>query len=292
MLDLPHLPRVALVGGVDPFAGAGVLADASTVQDIGVLPLVVVTGVVPQDSHRVVAIHPVSSVALDQQLDCVQHDGSPTVWKLGALLSSENIDLLCDRLAQLPGPRPPVWVVVDPVLRSGQTVGTALIDEGARAAYVSLLTRLGAACCVTPNASELGALLSTRRAEDLDELQAQAKKLHERTGACVLAKGGHIRPQGTDVLVAPVSTSSWPPIGTWPHADVHGTGCHLASAVAAFLAHGRALPDAVDLARRYLYALAMAHTLHVGSGRPQFVHVTPCDAAMSTATRTPQVPHE
>jgi hydroxymethylpyrimidine kinase/phosphomethylpyrimidine kinase len=154
---------------------------------------------------------------------------------------------------------------MDPVLRGGTTDGAPL---AAGEMVAALRAALRPGVLVTPNAHELAALLDTTPARDVDALAAQTAALQKRSGAIVLGKGGHLETGvGTDVLAMDGDLQVLAP-HHWAHGDVHGTGCRLASAIAAGLAHGNDVITAVQRAREWMAGLPV---VRIGKGRPQFL---------------------
>ena len=251
------------VAGTDPLVGAGVVADALTIREHGAQPLAAVTAIVAQDSRGVRSFAPVALDVFAESLACALHDGRPDAVKIGMLATAEHAELLSSALPEgLP-------VVLDPVLHGGH--------DGAPLHRTGLLEALGVLAeraLVTPNADELQRwLCRDRAARDVRELAAGARALHERGAWAVLAKGGHIDPPGVDVLVADGATHELPALGGWPDGDIHGTGCALSSAIAARLAFGDGVLEAVSAARSWLHEKATSAdgVTRVGRGRAQFV---------------------
>lgn len=224
------------------------------------------TALVDQDSHAVRAFTPVPLEAFSAALAAAMADGRPAALKVGLLPSEPHAAALADAIGDHLDPAIPI--VVDPVLSGG--VGAGGRPLSGAAVYLRLLRgTAGRPLLLTPNAPELAALADVHAPSSLAELEAAALALADALSVAVLAKGGHLDPPGTDVLVAARVARRLPPAESAVR-DVHGTGCRLSSAIAAALAHGLGLPAAVADARSYLawsFARAVAQ---VGSGRPQF----------------------
>lgn len=260
-------PVVLIVAGSDPLAGAGGVADALTVAEVGAHPLVVTTAFVDQDSRETRGWIETNSVAFEEQFSAALDDGRPDAIKVGMVGSDGRVAQLRDAL-QRATLRPPV--VIDPVLRAGIDDAT-LGRSGLAGAIVSLSAGLShdRLVCLTPNVPELATLLGQAVPNDPAALAAAARELHRVTGAAVLAKGGHLATdRGVDILVHDDETTMLSPIAWTATDDLHGTGCCLSSAVAAHLAHGSTLVSAVTAARSIL-AAKVANALRIGSGRRQ-----------------------
>ena len=257
--------RALVIGGTDPLAGAGVFADAATLVALGVVPLVVVTAIVDQDSHGVRGVRPLDVDTVVVQLRRALDDGCPLAVKLGAMVRASLADAVLDVLdgagALLPR-------VIDPVLAGGTPDAPAM-------ASIELATALARPTnprtLLTPNAPELGAILGLPAPTTPGALDAAARELHARTGAAVLAKAGHVEPPGADRLVVDGRLHVLPAIDA-PWADVHGTGCHLGSAITARLALGEPVDRAVAFGREWLAERMRTRVRRVGTGRPQIVH--------------------
>jgi hydroxymethylpyrimidine/phosphomethylpyrimidine kinase len=254
-------PALLIVAGTDPTSGAGTVADAVLAARLGVFPCVVETAIVEQDSRGVHAVHLLDPPLVARNVRRAVEERRPAVAKLGMLGCPETVVGLASALEDIE------QVVIDPVLRSTGGVALGRVDSAFVDALFSLLERLGGRALVTPNALELGALLELERPRTPAATGKLAATLAARTGARVLAKGGHLeRGRGTDVLVAAGGPRRFAPL-SWPEDDVRGTGCFLATAVASLLARGHELPDAVARGRRLLAAAARQAERPAATGR-------------------------
>lgn len=258
--------RVLVIAGTDPLCGAGVVADALVLSRHGVAPLVVESAIVEQDSRGAYAAHPVAIDIFERQVSRVLADARPDVVKIGLLASPQQVEVLGRLL--FAGQNAVKHVVLDPVLRASG--GFELVRSmGEMPAAIRSFLRQGVV--VTPNASELALLVDAQTPTTIAEARQMARQLARATGAAVLAKGGHLEPRGVDVLVVGDATKRLAPL-RWAQSDIHGTGCHLASAIAAGLALGLDVPAAVLAARRSLARYSPA-AVAIGQGRRQFVHL-------------------
>ena len=194
------------------------------------------------------------------QLSAVLEDLHPAAIKIGMLGNGDIVRTVSRVLAQYPD----VPVVLDPIMLS--TSGHPLLDpEGVSAMEQLLFPR---AALITPNLPEAQALTGLPLS-DLHAVKAAAQLLYRTYGCGVLIKGGHSAGEPVDVLYdgsLHVFTGK-----RIPGRDVHGTGCTLSSAIAAGLAQGMALPEAVQGAKRYL-SCAMESAFSVGCGAPVLNH--------------------
>ena len=194
-----------------------------------------------------------------QQLCAVAVDLPPVASKTGLLASLANIEVVADAAA---AGRLGV-LVVDPVRRA--STGAALTAEGLAGAYRALL--VPAAAVVTPNLAE-AAWLTGEPVADRDGMRRAARTLMDLGAGAAVVTGGHLenRAEVTDVLAhaGGIDVITRPRIAT---ANTHGTGCTFSAAVAAFLARGLEIPDAVESAGRFVArALAGAASWHLGAG--------------------------
>ena len=267
-------PRVLIVAGSDSGGGAGIQADIKTVTMLGGFAMTAITAITAQDTIGVSGVMPVPADFVLAQLDCVLADLGADAVKLGMIGSSETADALADRLQPLALP-----VVFDPVMVASS--GSVLADAGTIAAFERLMAL---ATLITPNAPEL-ATLSGRSVETVAALEAAAIALASRTGASVLAKGGHLTGDLlTDLLVSPAGD-----VRRWQSDRIetrhsHGTGCTLASAIAVGLGAGLDIDAAVARGRVYVRA-AMLAAPGFGAGHGPMGHALGADpfAAISGA---------
>ncbi|HMM13053.1 MAG TPA: bifunctional hydroxymethylpyrimidine kinase/phosphomethylpyrimidine kinase [Parvibaculum sp.] len=237
--------RVLIIAGSDSGGGAGIQADIKTVTALGGYAMTAVTAITVQDTLGVHGIHEIPVDIVRAQIAVTLADIGADAVKTGMLHSAEIIEAAAEEISRL---APDAALVVDPVMVAKG--GAALLKNEAVEALKSVLIPL--ATIITPNAPEASALTG-RRVETLEDQKAAADALIGLGCEAVLIKGGHI-PGDTifDVLATEetIEVMSSPRIDT-PH--THGTGCTLASAIAAFLAQGAELREAVEAARDYVH---------------------------------------
>ena len=245
--------RVLTIAGSDSGGGAGIQADLKTFAALGCYGTSAITAITAQNTLGVRAIHAVPVDVLAAQIDAVLDDIGTDAVKIGMLHSAATVRCVAeaiDRHALRP-------VVLDPVMIA--TSGAALIDTDAVQVIVRLL--LPRATLITPNLDE-AALLLGRAIVSVDELDDAADALLELGAQAVLLKGGHL-PGDTvvDVLRSRAGLQRRFEAPRLRSRNLHGTGCTLASAVAAHLALARPLGDAVAAAHGYVQ-----QALHQGAG--------------------------
>jgi hydroxymethylpyrimidine/phosphomethylpyrimidine kinase len=253
------------IAGSDSGGGAGIQADLKTFGALGVYGACVVTALTAQNTRGVTAIHDVPGDFIAAQIDAVFSDLAVDAVKIGMLSQVATIAAVAhglDRHAQ-------TTVVLDPVMVAAS--GDRLLSPQA----VDILRRvlIPRALVVTPNLPEAAALLDTAPAAGEDAMRDQAERLLALGCRAVLIKGGHgSGPESVDLLVGPdaVLRLAAPRIAT---NNTHGTGCTLSSAIAAGLAKGQALPEAVRAAKDYVTrAIAAADRLSIGTGHGPVHH--------------------
>jgi hydroxymethylpyrimidine/phosphomethylpyrimidine kinase len=259
--------KVALtIAGSDPTGGAGIQGDLRTFAAHGVHGLSVISCVTVQGTRGVRAVHALDAALVRAQIEVVLGDVEASVIKLGALADAAIVETVAEALEA----RPDVPLVADTVIAS--TSGAPLLDAaGVRAFCARLLPR---ATIVTPNAHELGVLAGFSRAIDCEALLLKGAQALIALGArAVLAKGGHLPGAPIDLLVTRERVVRLE--GTRiESACTHGTGCTLASAIAANLALGRPLEEAAVRAKRYVEA-AIAAARPIGPGKSPLAHFAP-----------------
>jgi hydroxymethylpyrimidine/phosphomethylpyrimidine kinase len=257
-------PIAVTVAGSDSSGGAGIQADLKTFSALGVYGATVIAALTAQNSEGVTAIHEVPPAFVTAQMDAVFSDLDVGAVKIGMLGSADVIAAVAAGLERHQQMR----VVLDPVMVA--TSGHRLLAPDA----IGLLRErlLPLALVITPNLPEAAALLDAPEATDENEMLRQADRLIALGANAVLIKGGHAGgAESIDVLVT--ATASIRVIGERIDTpNTHGTGCTLSAAIAAGLARGHGLTEAVRDAKEYITsAIAAADRLAIGKG-PGPVH--------------------
>jgi hydroxymethylpyrimidine/phosphomethylpyrimidine kinase len=252
------------IAGSDSSAGAGIEADLKTFAALGVYGATVITALTAQNTGGVFAIHDVPGEFIAAQINAIFTDLDVKAVKIGMLGGVSAIEAVVGAFDRFR----PKNIVLDPVLVASS--GERLLREDALSALRDLISRVDV---VTPNLSEAAVLLGTSPARDEDEMQAHGQKLLTLGAGAVLIKGGHGGgSESIDFLVEPDKCLrlAAPRVDT---RKTHGTGCTLASAIAAGLAKGLPLDEAARQAKAYVSAaIAAADRLEVGSGRGPLHH--------------------
>ncbi|MBS0533654.1 MAG: bifunctional hydroxymethylpyrimidine kinase/phosphomethylpyrimidine kinase [Proteobacteria bacterium] len=264
------IPVVVTIAGSDSGGGAGIQADLKTFAANGVYGTSVLTALTAQNTQGVSAIHDVPLVFVAAQLEAIFSDFDVAAVKIGMLSRAETIRVVAADLRR----RAAKYIVLDPVMVA--TSGDRLLAEDAIAALCGELMPLAA--IVTPNLHEAAALTGKPLARNEEEMAAQARDIFAFGPRAVLIKGGHSAGSGTsdeavDLLIdssGAVTRFAAKRIAT---KNTHGTGCTLSSAIAANLAKGQSLTDAVRAAKDYVtQAIAAADQLGVGHGHGPLNH--------------------
>jgi len=239
-----HTPVCLTIGGSDSSAGAGIQADLRTFNTFGLRGCSAIVALTAQNPEEVTAVHPVPLKQLEAEIRAIYDYYPVAAVKTGMLYGAEHVALVAELLGELHGGRP---LIVDPVMIS--TSGHPLLDAEAVSTLEERLFPL--ATLITPNLPEAAALLG----REVDDPVEDADALMMRYRTAILLKGGHsdeftlidtlCEPDG---VVTPISH----PRHEWGRDQAHGTGCRLASAIAAGMARGWPLRQAVSHAIDWL----------------------------------------
>ena len=238
-------PVILVFGGFDPTGGAGVLMDAKAVHASGGYAAAVPSCLAIQSAASFRRIVPLPRASMDRALACVAESFRIRVVKIGMVGTRAAAEAIHNFLVRLPD----APVVLDPVLRS--SAGAPLLATGALPAYRKLLCR---ASVITPNLPESEKILD-RKIGSFGEAILAARDLASATGAAVVLKGGHFPwkgKRGVDIVFEEGRVALLGPGGKARRVDAHGTGCALASALAARMALGEPLLDAARSAKMVL----------------------------------------
>lgn len=251
-------PAVLTVAGSDSGGGAGIQADLKTLLALGVHGMSVVTAVTAQNSLGVQGTWPLPVAAVRAQYRSVADDIGVRAVKTGMLGPAQTVETVAELIAGTDAPS-----VVDPVgvSKHGDTL---LADSALEAVRTRLLP---VATVATPNLDEVARLTGVRVGSE-EELREAAHAVLAWGPCWVLVKGGHLPGDGDAVdLLTDGVEEHWLRAPRIANPHTHGTGCTLASAIAAGLARGRTVPDAVRAAKEYVTgAIAGGFALGAGIG--------------------------
>jgi hydroxymethylpyrimidine/phosphomethylpyrimidine kinase len=258
------IPIALSIAGSDSGGGAGVQADLKTFSALGVYGASVITALTAQNTKGVFAIHNVPADFITAEIDAVFSDLDVRAVKIGMLGNVTAIEAVATGLVRHNARN----AVLDPIMVA--STGADLLRADAIDALWAMIPRVR---LVTPNLFEAATLLDAPLARNEDEMNAQGRALLALGASAVLLKGGHAGgPQSIDLLIEAGGCTRFvvPRINT---RNTHGTGCTLASAIAAGLAKAHSLDEAVRDAKAYITsAIAGADRLKIGAGRGPVHH--------------------
>ncbi|MCM3510223.1 bifunctional hydroxymethylpyrimidine kinase/phosphomethylpyrimidine kinase [Rothia sp. P100] len=274
------IARVLSIAGTDPTGGAGLQADVKSIAAAGGYGMGVVTSLVVQNTRGVQQVHTPDPDFLEAQLRAVSDDVTIDAVKVGMIADQASAAVVVNWLRNLPSN---ISVVVDPVMVASS--GQALADS----VSADLLT---CATVLTPNVDELAALVGKPAASSRAELIAQAQVLAEKTGALVVAKGGHLADddRGNTLVNA---TGELAHAASWfvDTTASHGTGCSLSSALATRLGLGESPQVALEWATSWAHeALQYGEAQAVGTGNGPIDHFHRLRRQAKSGLQNPTVP--
>jgi len=251
--------RVLIIAGSDSGGGAGIQADIKTVTALGGYAATAITALTIQNTLGVNGVVATPHKAVRAQMEAVLGDIGADVLKTGMLGDKQLVETLAEAFEDL---APKTLRVIDPVMVA--TSGDILLPQGAVDAVRRLL--VPGAALVTPNSHE-AEVLTGKAVDGLNGQRRAAEKLLDMGATAALIKGGHIP---GDVIVDVLATQQGEHFFDGPRIvtkATHGTGCTLASGIAAGLARGLSLKDAIALSRAFLFeAISRAQVLGRGNG--------------------------
>lgn len=251
--------RVLTIAGSDSGGGAGIQADLKTFAALGCYGMSAITALTAQNTQGVTAIHGVPPDMLAAQIDAVLNDIGAQAVKIGMLHAPDIVHTVAAAIER----HHMTQVVLDPVMVSA--TGARLIEaEAVQALVTALFPR---ASLITPNLDE-AALLLGRPVQAVADMAPAAQALLALGARAVLLKGGHLKGQQVhDLLLVRGAEPLHMCSARLATRNLHGAGCTLSSAIAAHLARGLGLSDAVQAARHYVQqALAAGATVQTGEG--------------------------
>ena len=243
----PIPPAVMTFAATDPSSGAGLQADVLTLASIGCHPLSVVTALTVQDTLGVDNVMVFDADWVNEQARTILEDMQVSAFKLGMLGSVENIAVIAEIMADYPD----TPLLIDPILSSGR--GDELANDEMQAALMDLL--FPQATLITPNSLEARRLAFSDESEEIENtsLDESAQRLIDMGCEYVLITGTHERTQ--DVVNTLYGGNGLISAYTWERlpGSYHGSGCTLTSAIAACIAHGLTMEEAVAEAQEYTW---------------------------------------
>lgn len=243
------------IAGSDSGGGAGIQADLKTFSALGVYGMSVITAVTAQNTQEVRSVQDIEISIIKDQIEAIFDDIHVDTVKIGMLSSAETIEAVAQSLQKYQ----PKFIVVDPVMVSKG--GHHLLQLDAVSALKEKIIPL--ATLITPNIPEAEVLVKDT-IHSAEEMMKACLAIHALGANAVLLKGGHLNGDPNDLLFDG-ENFTWLKGTRIQTKNTHGTGCTLSSAIAANLAKGASLSEAVHEAKRYI-TLAITHSLNLGKG--------------------------
>ncbi len=258
-------PSVLTIAGFDGSGGAGIQADMKAVSALGCYATSVLTALPVQNTQGVRTIYPIPVEAVHDQIACILDDIFPDAIKIGMVHTSELVRTIVNTLGQYSA----VPVVFDPVMVA--TSGHRLIEEETISTLIDNLFPI--ASVITPNMDE-AAILAGMAIRTLDDMYVAGEKILKLGCRSVLLKGGHLpTPLLTSLYFDGSGSIQVFEYRKFDTRNTHGSGCTLSSAIAAFIAQGKPLYEAVALGQAYVHeAIRSGADVVTGKGNGPLNH--------------------
>lgn len=255
------MKKVLTIAGSDSSGGAGIQADLKSFSANGVYGMSVITAITAQNTMGVFAVQDLEEEIIKAQIDAIFTDIAVDAVKIGMVSSISTIDAISDKLELYK----PENLVLDPVMISKS--GFSLLKPESKRALIKKLIPL--ATLITPNVPEAEEILKEINADitsikTVEDMERAAKEMYKLGCKNVLLKGGHMQGEAIDVLYDGSEIMHF--YSERIHTkNTHGTGCTLSSAIAANLAQGFSMKDAIKNSKEYI-TIAIKHSLDIGHG--------------------------
>ena len=247
--------KVLTVAGSDSGGGAGIQADLKTFSALGVFGMSAITAVTAQNTLGVSAVQDISPDIIAKQIDAVFEDMGADAVKIGMVSQTASIEAIAKQLSKHQARN----IVLDPVMISKS--GFDLLQPEAKEALIKHL--LPIATIITPNIHEAQAITGCKII-NVEQMEFAAREIYSLGPQTVLVKGGHLEDDAVDVLYDGKGMKHFQAARV-DSKNTHGTGCTLSSAIAANLALGDAITEAVEKAKNYITE-AIKHSFPIGKG--------------------------
>jgi hydroxymethylpyrimidine/phosphomethylpyrimidine kinase len=250
-----RMKRLLTIAGSDSGGGAGIQADLKTFHAFGCYGMSVLTAITAQNTLGVQAVHDLPAEFVALELESVVSDIGVDAAKTGMLSNAEIIHTLAQKIRQLQIPH----LVVDPVMRAKG--GDPLLRDDAQQALIEEIVPL--AEVITPNLPE-AEVLSRIQIKSNDNMKKAAEIIYQKGAQNVLVKGGHREEDALDILFDGSEFTEYF-AEKIPTKNTHGTGCTYSAAIAANLALGKNVKEAIATAKKYITE-AIRNSLNLGHG--------------------------
>ncbi len=249
------MKNVLTIAGSDSCGGAGIQADLKTFCANGTYGMSVITAITAQNTTGVFAIQDIDVDIVKAQIDAIFTDIEVGAVKIGMVSVSDTINAIADKLTEYNFKN----IILDPVMISKS--GFNLLNPNAKATLIKRLIPL--ALVITPNIPEAEAITSMS-IKNIDDMKKAAELIYSMGAKYVLVKGGHLEDDATDILFDGKEFTMYP-MGRIDTKNTHGTGCTFSSAIAANIAKGQNVKEAVKNAKEYITE-AILHSIELGKG--------------------------
>jgi len=249
--------RVLTIAGSDSGGGAGIQADLKTFQELDTFGMSVITAVTAQNTLGVHGVYPLSAESVQAQLEAVLSDIGTDAVKTGMLFDVDIIYTVADTLKAYQVNN----IVIDPVMVAKG--GQPLLKEDAVNALCTAMLPL--ATVVTPNIPEAEKLTGQKNVDTLAKMEEAAKMIYQMGPRYVVIKGGHLNDDESTDLVYDGESFTYLPARRIATQHTHGTGCTFSAAIAAGLAKGKPVLEAIQMAKTFI-TCAIEHALPIGGG--------------------------
>lgn len=258
-------PSVLSIAGFDGSGGAGIQADIKTISALGCYATSVLTALPIQNTQGVRKIYSIAEEAVADQIETILEDVFPDAIKIGMVHTSKLVKTIVQTL----GKYKKVPIVFDPVMVA--TSGHRLIEEKTIETILKKLFPI--ADIITPNMDEV-AILAKMEVKTLEEMRIAGERIKKLGCHNILMKGGHQETSKiTSLYLEGTNCDKAFEVTKIETNNTHGSGCTLSSAIASFIAQGKSLYDAVDLAQRYVYeAIENGKNVQTGTGNGPLNH--------------------
>lgn len=249
--------RALTIAGSDSSGGAGIQADLKTFQELGAYGMSAVTAITAQNTQGVHGVYPQTVEAVGAQIDAVLSDIGTDAVKTGMLFSTDIIEVVARKLETYNVHN----IVIDPVMvaKGGHTLLREEAIDALRRYLVPIAT------VITPNLPEAEVILGGGSIRSLDDMEQAARSIHQLGAQCVVLKGGHLTGDVSTDVIFDGETMMHLPVKRIQTKHTHGTGCTFAAAIAAGLAQGLAVSEAIQLAKTFI-TCAIESSLDIGHG--------------------------
>lgn len=249
------MKKVLTIAGSDCSGGAGIQADIKTFSSHGVFGMSVIVSVVAENTSRVIDIQNITPEMIEKQIDAVFEDIEVDAVKVGMLSSPECMRVVARKLRQYV----PEYVVIDPVMYVKN--GCPLMEPTAVETLIDTILPL--ADVLTPNIPE-AERIADMQIHSVKDMETAARKIYAMGCGAVVVKGGHAVGDAHDILFDGKEMHHFV-IGRIDTKNTHGTGCTFSAAIAAHLAQGVNVRQAVERAKAYV-TTGISHSLAIGKG--------------------------